>query len=78
MPRNRLVVLEDHPLVRDAMVSLLVPHLEDVDIIYAGDSIDEASTAIEAQGADLVVLDLDRFGVTGNTKTLLTRLQWIY
>lgn len=23
-------------------------------------------------------IDLDRFGVTGNTKTLLTRLQWIY
>ena len=59
MPRNRLVVLEDHPLVRDAMVSLLVPHLEDVDIIYSGDSIDEASAAIDAQGADLVVLDLD-------------------
>ena len=45
--------------MRDAMVSLLVPHLEDVDIIYAGDSIDQASAAIEAQGADLVVLDLD-------------------
>lgn len=23
-------------------------------------------------------IDLDRFGITGNTKTLLTRLQWIY
>ncbi len=23
-------------------------------------------------------IDLDRFGVTGNTRTLLTRLQWIY
>jgi hypothetical protein len=23
-------------------------------------------------------IDLDRFGVTGNTKTLLARLQWIY
>ena len=22
-------------------------------------------------------IDLDRFGVTGNTRTLLTRLQWI-
>lgn len=59
MPRNRLVVLEDHPLVRDAMVSLLVPHLEDVDIVYAGDSITDASSAIEERGADLVVLDLD-------------------
>ena len=41
------------------MVSLLVPHLEDVDIVYAGDSINDAAAAIEAQGADLVVLDLD-------------------
>ena len=59
MPRNRLVVLEDHPLVRDAMVALLVPHLEDVEIVYAGGSIDEAAAAIEEQGAELVVLDLD-------------------
>ena len=59
MPRNRLVVLEDHPLVRDAMVSLLVPHLEDSDIVYAGDSIAAAETAIELRGADLVILDLD-------------------
>jgi DNA-binding NarL/FixJ family response regulator len=59
MPRNRLVVLEDHPLVRDAMVSLLVPHLQDVEITYAGASIDEAASAIEDQGADLVILDLD-------------------
>ena len=41
------------------MVSLLVPHLEDVAIVYAGDSINDAAAAIEAQGADLVVLDLD-------------------
>ena len=58
-PHNRLVVLEDHPLVRDAMVSLLVPHLEDVVIVYAGDSIGDAAIAIEKQGADLVILDLD-------------------
>ena len=45
--------------MRDAMVSLLVPHLEDVEIVYAGESIVDASAAIEARGADLVVLDLD-------------------
>ena len=59
MPRNRLVVLEDHPLVRDAMVSMLVPHLEDVAIVYAGASIDEATAAISESGAELVILDLD-------------------
>ena len=45
--------------MRDAMVSLLVPHLEDVDIVYAGDSIEDAMSAIATQGADLVILDLD-------------------
>jgi DNA-binding NarL/FixJ family response regulator len=53
------VVLEDHPLVRDAMVSLLVPHLEDAEIVYAGPSLDEAITCIASRGADLVILDLD-------------------
>jgi len=59
MPPNRLVVLEDHPLVLDAMVSLLVPHLEDIEIVYAGASLDEAAQAIGVSGADLVILDLD-------------------
>ncbi len=59
MPPNRLVVLEDHPLVLDAMVSLLVPHIEDIEIVYAGASLDEAAQAIGVSGADLVILDLD-------------------
>jgi DNA-binding NarL/FixJ family response regulator len=59
MPPNRLVVLEDHPLVLDAMVSLLVPHLEDIEIVYAGASLNEAAQAIGVSGADLVILDLD-------------------
>ena len=41
------------------MVSLLVPHLEDVEIVYAGASIAEAETVIQSGGADLVILDLD-------------------
>jgi DNA-binding NarL/FixJ family response regulator len=41
------------------MVSMLVPHLEDVDIVYAGASIPEAEAAISQRGADLVILDLD-------------------
>ncbi len=45
--------------MRDAMVSLLVPHLEDAEIVYAGPSLDEAITCIASRGADLVILDLD-------------------
>jgi DNA-binding NarL/FixJ family response regulator len=60
VPRNRLVVLEDHPLVRDALLNLLVPHLRDVDVIYSGQSIAQAEAAVSEQGgADLAILDLD-------------------
>jgi DNA-binding NarL/FixJ family response regulator len=54
------VVLEDHPLVRDALLNLLVPHLRDVDVIYSGQSIAQAEVAVSEQGgADLAILDLD-------------------
>jgi DNA-binding NarL/FixJ family response regulator len=60
VPRNRLVVLEDHPLVRDALLNLLFPHLRDVDVIYSGQSIAQAEVAVSEQGgADLAILDLD-------------------
>jgi len=60
VPRNRLVVLEDHPLVRDALLNLLVPHLRDIDVIYSGQSIAQAEAAVSEQGgADLAILDLD-------------------
>lgn len=57
-PRN-LMILEDHPLVRDAMAALLVPQLQDMQVVYAGDSLDEAEAAVREQGADLAILDLD-------------------
>lgn len=41
------------------MVSLLVPYVQDVDIVYAGESIEKAEAAIAERGADLVILDLD-------------------
>ena len=41
------------------MVSLLVPHLGDIEIVYAGAFLDEAARVIADSGADLVVLDLD-------------------
>jgi len=54
------VVLEDHPLVRDALLNLLVPHLRDIDVIYSGQSIAQAEAAVSEQGgADLAILDLD-------------------
>jgi two-component system nitrate/nitrite response regulator NarL len=55
----RIVLLEDHPLVREALIDRLRTHLGDVTIVYAGQSLPEAVAAIAADGADCVILDLD-------------------
>ncbi len=55
----RFVILEDHPLVREALAERLVRHLGDVDFVYTGDSVSAALTAIEERGVDVVVMDLD-------------------
>ena len=44
----------------------------------------EVHLAISSSGKAVIetelgrTIDLDRFGIQGNTQTLLTRLQWIY
>ena len=55
----RFVILEDHPLVREALAERLVRHLGDVDFVYTGDSVSAALAAIEGRGVDCVVMDLD-------------------
>lgn len=55
----RFVILEDHPLVREALAERLVRHLGDVDFVYTGDSVSAALSAIEVRGVDCVVMDLD-------------------
>jgi two-component system nitrate/nitrite response regulator NarL len=55
----RIVLLEDHPLVREALVDRLRAHLGDVTIAYAGQSVPDALAAIDADGADCAILDLD-------------------
>jgi DNA-binding NarL/FixJ family response regulator len=55
----RVVVLEDHPLVREALTSQVRAAVDEVDLVYAGASVAEAVAAVQARGADCVVLDLD-------------------
>ena len=55
----RIVLLEDHPLVREALVDRLRAHLGDVTIVYAGQSVADALAAMTTTGADCVILDLD-------------------
>ena len=54
----RVMVLEDHPLVREALVDRLVEQLGPIELKYAGDSIHDA-LASAGDGADCVLLDLD-------------------
>jgi DNA-binding NarL/FixJ family response regulator len=58
-PASRFVILEDHPLVREALVSRLVGRLVDIEIVYSGASVSEARGVILRQGADCIILDLD-------------------
>lgn len=53
------MVVEDHPLVRDALVGHLRSELADCRIVYAGSSLAQAIAAHRTVGSDCVVLDLD-------------------
>ena len=57
--QTRFVVLEDHPLVRRALVENLISHMGDIALVYSGASVSDAVQAINEQGADCIVLDLD-------------------
>lgn len=55
----RVVVLEDHPLVRDALLAELSRIRGPVEAVYKGADVDAALAALEECGADIVLLDLD-------------------
>jgi DNA-binding NarL/FixJ family response regulator len=54
-----LIVLEDHPLVREALMDRLVSHFRDVNFAYSGPDIHEALRVLGDQNIDCVILDLD-------------------
>lgn len=55
----RILVIEDHPLMREALHARLVSSLGEVDVAYSGASIAEALAVLAQQPADCAVLDLD-------------------
>lgn len=61
----RLLLVEDHPLVREAMVGILGQLGDTVDVIQAGNAHDALSTLCEHQDIDLVLLDLALPGLDG-------------
>ena len=59
MAGRRIAIIEDHPLMLRALSSNLALHLPDLEFIYQGKSIADATSAIRAGGCDLALLDLD-------------------
>lgn len=59
MLHRRIIVIDDHPLMRDALVARIRHVIPQAVISYSGDSIEGALQTIKSEAVDLVVLDLD-------------------
>lgn len=55
----RFVVMEDHPLVRDALIRQLTDQFAGCTVTYSGQSVTDALLAMNKVGADCIILDLD-------------------
>ena len=61
----KILIVDDHPLVRDAMANLLAGIAPAVTILEAGDCASALGIAREQPDLDIVVLDLDLPGTRG-------------
>jgi DNA-binding NarL/FixJ family response regulator len=64
MTDNHIVIVDDHPLFRDALKQTLASSFKDLRLSEAG-SLEELSAIVEKGGVDLVLLDLTMPGVQG-------------
>src|SRR5262245_592531 len=64
MTENHIVIVDDHPLFRDALKQTLAASFKDLRLSEAG-SLEELSKVMEKGGVDLVLLDLTMPGVQG-------------
>ena len=53
------MVIEDHPLFRDALIDRLAGELPHIDVAYAGGSLAEALAEHRSRGSACAILDLD-------------------
>ena len=76
MATHRIIVVDDHPLVRDALRQAVASTLADAEILEAG-SLDELVQTLATGGeVDLVLLDLAVPGVKGFSGLLLLRTEY--
>jgi len=64
MSENHIVIVDDHPLFRDALKTTLATSFKDLRVSEAG-SLQELSAVVEKGAVDLVLLDLTMPGVQG-------------
>lgn len=75
MAKQRIVIVDDHPLFRGALSQALSAAIAGVEILEAS-SLDELSTTLEqSKDIDLILLDLTMPGVQGLSGLLLLRAQ---
>jgi len=75
MTQHRILIIDDHPLFRDALKQALIGGVPGLDVDVAG-SLDEVSDRINTQAeTDLVLLDLAMPGVHGFHGLLYLRSQ---
>ena len=73
---SRILIADDHPLVRGALRQAVAGAVPDAIISECGD-MDELSASLEkAKGADLVLLDLNMPGVRGFSGLMYMRAQY--
>ena len=61
----RIVVADDHPIVRTGIIALFAPE-DDIDVVAEAATSDEAVAAAERMSPDLVLMDL-QFGASANS-----------
>ncbi|MCC2095818.1 MAG: response regulator transcription factor [Hyphomicrobiales bacterium] len=72
--RTRIIIADDHPLVRGALKQALAGAAENSDIVECG-SLQDVSAALAGQTTDLILLDLTMPGVSGFSGLLYMRAQ---
>lgn len=76
MTAYRIIIVDDHPLFRDALRQALSDKFKSLEISEAG-SLDELSSTLEgASDTDLVLLDLTMPGVKGFSGLMYLRAQY--
>ncbi len=76
MTGQRIVIVDDHPLFRDALNQSLQATLEGVDARQAGSMDELTATLSQDSDVDLVLLDLNMPGVQGFSGLLYLRAQY--